>query len=88
VLLRTKEPSVDTQALAEEFAHDLMHAGLRTRLSRSTSELREQYVGRALFGKHEDSTIAELLAELDEEDLDQEPLMIEVPWERKGRDDG
>jgi His-Xaa-Ser system protein HxsD len=70
-------------AMAEELAQDLVQAGLRVRLSRATADLREQYTGRALFGGHRDGTIAELLAELDQEDLADEPLMIEVPWEKK-----
>ena len=82
VRLRAKQAPTSVTALAEEFARDLMHAGLRVRLARATGELREQYVGRALFGQHEDSTIADLLAELDGED----ELSIEVPWKRQSED--
>jgi His-Xaa-Ser system protein HxsD len=90
VHLRAKTPVEEPAlvAMAEELAHDLVQAGLRMRLSRATADLREQYTGRALFGGHRDGTVADLLAELDQEDLADEPLMIEVPWEKKREDDG
>ena len=83
VRLRTKGPATEAQleALAGEFANELLNSQLRFRLARSTATLREQYMAKAFFGREQSSTIAELLAELDAEELAEEPLEIPVPWE-------
>jgi His-Xaa-Ser system protein HxsD len=83
VRLRAKEPSTldKMEALAGEFANELLNSQLRFRLGRSTAVIREQYMARAFFGEQKNSTIAELLAELDAEEMAEEPLEIPVPWE-------
>lgn len=82
VRLRTKEEAgADAlEALAGEFANELLNQMLRLRLSRSTMAIREQYMAKAFFARPAHSTIADLLAELDEEELEEEPLEIPVPW--------
>lgn len=70
------------EALAGEFANELLNSQLRFRLGRATAGIREQYMARAFFGRDQSSTISELLAELDAEELAEEPLEIPVPWEQ------
>lgn len=83
VRLRAKEATTEEalDALAGEFANELLNSQLRFRLGRSTAAIREQYMARAFFGGQQSSTIADLLAELDAEELAEEPLEIPVPWE-------
>ncbi|SRR5258706_6029503 len=82
IRLRTKAPSPasDLEALAGEFANELLNSQLRLRVGRATAAIREQYMARAFFSEQKSSTIAELLAELDNEELEEEPLEIPVPW--------
>jgi His-Xaa-Ser system protein HxsD len=83
VRLRSKEPSDEAtlEALAGEFANELLNSQLRVRIGKSTAAIREQYMARAFFAERPSSTISELLAELDAEELEEEPLEIAVPWE-------
>ena len=92
VRLRTQVAS-DTdelEKLAGSFANELLNQVLRTRIGRATSPIRELYMARAFAPSGSDQTIAKLLAELDAEDLDEDPLEIAVPWEMKGeaKEDG
>ena len=52
VRLRTKEPAGEAQleALAGEFANELLNSQLRFRIGRATAGIREQYMARAFFG--------------------------------------
>ncbi len=75
------------KALAGLFANELLNQVLRLRIGRSTARLREQVMARAFASSGTDSTIAQLLAELDAEELDEEPLEIAVPWETKAAED-
>jgi His-Xaa-Ser system protein HxsD len=83
VRLRAKDATTPEalEALAGEFANELLNSQLRFRLSRATAAIREQYMARAFFGAQQSSTIADLLAELDAEEMAEEPLEIPVPWE-------
>jgi His-Xaa-Ser system protein HxsD len=83
VRLRRKEPT-DAEALialAGEFANELLNQVLRMRIARSTAGIREQYMARAFFSDRSQSTIDDLLAELDAEELEDESLEVSVPWE-------
>lgn len=83
VRLKTKE-AADTaalEALAGEFANELLNQVLRFRVGESTARLREYTLARAFFTDDVRSSIDQLLAELDAEELDEEPLEIPVPWE-------
>jgi His-Xaa-Ser system protein HxsD len=88
VRLRTKEKATEEQllALAGEFGNELLNQALRARLSRSTARIREYYMARAFFATDTDSTIADLLAELDAEELEEDALEIPVPW-KKNKDE-
>jgi His-Xaa-Ser system protein HxsD len=83
VRLRTQEPAGEDEleALGGKFANELLNQVLRVRIGSSTASIREQYMARAFAPSSSDSTIAQLLAELDAEELDEEPLEIAVPWE-------
>jgi His-Xaa-Ser system protein HxsD len=85
VRLRAKSETnpAELEALAGEFANELLNSQLRFRLGRATAGLREQYMARAFFGERQSSTISELLAELDSEELAEDPLEIAVPWEKE-----
>lgn len=90
VRLRTKAAADEEtlEALAGEFANELLNSQLRVRIGQATATLREQYMARAFFAPQQNATIAELLAELDEEEMEEEPLEIAVPWEKDDPDDG
>ncbi len=72
----------ELEELAGEFANELLNSQLRLRIGRATATLREQYMARAFFGEQQSSTISELLAELDAEELAEEPLEVAVPWDK------
>ncbi|MBK6811879.1 MAG: hypothetical protein IPG81_23920 [Sandaracinaceae bacterium] len=73
----TEEQLVD---LAGEFANELLNQVLRHRI-RSTARIREYYMARA-FHSAGQSTLDSLLAELDDEELAEDKLEVEVPWEK------
>lgn len=69
------------EALAGEFANELLNQALRVRVGDSTRKIREYTMAKAFFSQSQTSSIDALLAELDAEELDEDPLEIEVPWE-------
>ncbi len=86
VRLRSRE-DVDQEgllALAGEFANELLNQMVRRQVSDATAQIRQYTLARAFFGDEGRASIDALLAELDAEDLDDDPLEIEVPWERTG----
>jgi His-Xaa-Ser system protein HxsD len=82
VRLRSKKGASEEtlESLAGEFANELLNSQLRFRIGRATASIREQYMARAFGASSRNATIAELLAELDAEELEEEPLEIPVPW--------
>jgi His-Xaa-Ser system protein HxsD len=71
------------EAMAGEFANELLNQVLRVRVGRATAAIREHYMARAFFAHTPQSnTIAELLAELDAEELEEDDLEIPVPWNK------
>jgi His-Xaa-Ser system protein HxsD len=85
VRLRSKEAASEAQleALAGELANELLNQVLRLRVGESTARIREYYMARAFFATEGKSTIDQLLAELDAEEMAEAPLEIAVPWEKK-----
>lgn len=69
------------EALAGEFANELLNQVLRVRIGDSTGKIREYYMARAFFSTTTQSSIDQLLAELDEEELAEDDLEIQVPWD-------
>ena len=69
------------EALAGEFANELLNQVLRLRVSESTAKIREYYMAKAFFADSNQTSIDALLAELDAEELEEDPLEISVPWE-------
>ncbi len=86
VRLRSREAasSQDLIGLAGEFANELLNQVMRMQISASTASLREYTLARAFFGGEARVSIDALLAELDAEELDDDPLEIEVPWDTAG----
>lgn len=86
VRLKAREAATESQleALAGEFANELLNQVVRFRVGESTAKLREYTLARALFTDDTRSTIDQLLAELDSEELQEESLEIPVPWENDG----
>lgn len=72
------------EALAGEFANELLNQVLRQRVGDATREIREYYMARAFFGDESRSSIDALLAELDAEELEEDELEVSVPWESPG----
>lgn len=87
VRLRSRDVVSEEQlvALAGEFANELLNQMVRRQVSESTRQIREYTLARAFFGDDGRASIDALLAELDAEELDDDPLEIEVPWERSGQ---
>ena len=86
VRLRTKGEADEAalEALAGELANELLNQVLRQRVGESTAKIREFYMQRAFFEMNPaPSTIDALLAELDAEELADDPLEISVPWEEQ-----
>lgn len=85
VRLTSREPvtAEALDALAGEFANELLSQALRLRLSQSTARIREYYSAAALRAAASAPSIDDLLAELESEELGEDPLEIMVPWEEK-----
>jgi len=85
VRLTTQEAAspAELDALAGEFANELLAQALRQKLSASTARIREYYTAAALRAATSVPSIDELLAELESEELLEDPLEIMVPWEEK-----
>jgi len=83
VHLRNKQDATEQEleALAGEFANELLNQVVRLRVGESTAQIREYYMAKAFFADSNQSSIDALLAELDAEELDEDPLEISVPWE-------
>ncbi len=75
----------ELDTLAGEFANELVSQSTRLRLAQATARIREYYTAAALRAAAATSTpsIDDLLAELEAEELGEDPLQIMVPWEEK-----
>jgi His-Xaa-Ser system protein HxsD len=73
----------DLDMLAGEFANELLAQAARLRLAQSTARIREYYAAAALRSTSAGPSIDDLLAELEAEELAEDPLQIMVPWEEK-----
>jgi His-Xaa-Ser system protein HxsD len=69
--------------LAGEFANELLSQVSRQRLAESTARLREYYTAAAVRAAASAPAVDDLLAELESDDLLEDPLEIMVPWEDK-----
>ncbi len=83
VRLTSREPatSAELDALAGEFANEMLSQATRLRLSQATARIREYYTAAALRAAASAPSVDDLLAELDAEELEDDPLEISVPWE-------
>ena len=86
IRLKSKEPSTPEalEALAGEFANALLDQVVRFHVAERTGRLREYTMARAFFTTPAQSSIDQLLAELDAEELMEDDLEIEVPWQNTG----
>ena len=84
VRLRTRGEADEEQlvSLAGEFANELLNQALRHRIAASTARIREYYMARAFHASAGENTLDALLAELDDEELAEDDLEVEVPWEK------
>jgi len=57
-------------------------------LSQATARIREYYTAAALRAAAAAPSVDDLLAELDAEELEDDPLEISVPWDAKTGDKG
>lgn len=80
---RGSATSAALDALAGEFGNELLNQSLRLSLSQSTARIREYYTAAALRAAAATPSVDELLAELESEELLEDPLEIMVPWEEK-----
>lgn len=84
VTLKTKATPTPGQLeqLAGEFGNALLDQAVRVQVAQSTGKIREYIMARAFFTAPAQSSIDQLLAELDAEELADDPLDIQVPWEK------
>ena len=73
----------ELDTLAGEFANELLSQVTRLKLAQSTARIREYYSAAALRAATSAPSIDDLLAELESEELGEDPLQIMVPWEEK-----
>jgi His-Xaa-Ser system protein HxsD len=73
----------ELDTLAGEFANELLSQVTRLRLAQATSRIREYYTAAALRAAASAPSVDDLLAELESEELLEDPLEIMVPWEEK-----
>jgi len=78
---REEATEAELEALAGEFVNELLNQVVRAQVGESTARIREYYMARAFFSTDTQTTIDDLLAELDDEELEEAPLEIAVPWE-------
>jgi len=85
VRLTSKESATpaELEALAGEFANELLAQTIRQRLSQASARIREYYTAAALRAATSAPSVDDLLAELESEELLEDPLEIMVPWEEK-----
>lgn len=83
VRLTSRGPATaaEVEALAGEFMNELLSQAMRLRLSQATTRIREYYTAAALRAAAAAPSVDDLLAELDAEELEDDPLEISVPWE-------
>jgi len=86
VRLKSKEETTPEalEALAGEFANALLDQVVRFHVAERTGRLREYTMARAFFTTPAQTSIDQLLAELDAEELMEDDLEIEVPWQNTG----
>lgn len=85
VRLTSKESAkaAELEALAGEFANELLSQSIRQKLSQASARIREYYTAAALRAATSAPSVDDLLAELESEELLEDPLEIMVPWEEK-----
>ena len=90
VRLTSRGPATppELDAIAGEFVNELLSQAARLRLSQATARIREYYTAAALRAAASAPSVDDLLAELDSEELGDDPLEITVPWEEKSNDKG
>src|SRR5207253_10916474 len=90
VRLTSRGPATPAEldALAGEFLNELLSQVTRLRLSQATARIREYYTAAALRAAASAPSVDDLLAELDSEELGDDPLEIQVPWEEKSGEKG
>src|SRR5262249_3937588 len=69
--------------LARRFINEGLSQATRLRLSQATTRIREYYSAAALRAAASVPSIDDLLAELESEELLEDPLQIMVPWEER-----
>lgn len=86
VVLRARgEADVPTlEGMAGEFANELLNQALRQRVGAANARIREFIMAKAFFSVDAPSTIDKLLAELDAEEMAEDSLEIQVPWDEPG----
>lgn len=83
VRLKSKDAAVTEEgleALAGEFANELLNQAFRAKLAESTGKIREYYISRAFFAESRPASIDAILAELDKEELRAGDVEVQVPW--------
>lgn len=74
----------ELEALVGEFANELLNQTIRVSIGKSTGQIREYTMARAFVSTPAQASIEALLAELDAEELEEDDLDIQVPWDLDG----
>lgn len=75
--------AADLDSLAGSFANELLSQTVRQHLAQSTARIREYYSAAALRAATSAPSVDDLLAELESDDLLEDPLELMAPWEEK-----
>ena len=79
---RETATAAELDGLAGEFANECLSQVTRLRLSQATTRIRDYYTAAALRAAAAAPLVDDLLAELESEELLEDPLEIMVPWEQ------
>jgi His-Xaa-Ser system protein HxsD len=80
---RESATPAELDGLAGDFANELLAQVTRMRLAEATARIRDYYTAAALRAAASAPSVDQLLAELESEELLEDPLEIMVPWEEK-----
>jgi His-Xaa-Ser system protein HxsD len=75
--------AAELDRLAGEFVNECLAQVARLRLAQTTMRIREYYTAAALRAAAPAPLVDDLLAELESDDLLEDPLEIMVPWEEQ-----
>lgn len=75
----------ELEALAGDFANELLNQVVRIRVGESTAKIRERYMARAFQTDGSRAAVDAIVAELEREEPPPDPLRIAIPWDERAK---